>query len=185
MKVRRKKINLEGKKVNQMPGRCPICSHTLTVTRLQCGQCGTGIDGAFGLGRLQALTPEQVQFVEVFLKNKGKLKDVQDELDISYPTVVSRLNEIVRAMGYDVDEGDMSDVDRYEYYEAQVLKPQGGAPPHPAHPMHPAPPSPRIVPPPPPPVRSPRLSPEQRQKILDDIASGAISAAEAMEKLNG
>jgi hypothetical protein len=171
-----------------MPGRCPICSNTLTVTRLQCGQCGTGIDGAFGLGRLQALTPEQVQFVEVFLKNKGKLKDVQDELDMSYPTVVARLNEVVRAMGYDVDDSDMSDVDRYEFYEAQVLKPQGGTPPHPVHPMHPmhpAPPAPRVPAPPAPPMpRSPRLSPEQRQQILDDLASGKISAAEALEKLN-
>ena len=90
--------------MNPMPGRCPVCNNTLTVTRLQCGHCGTGIDGAFTLGRLQSLTAEQVRFVEVFIKSRGKIKDMEDELGISYPTVVSRLNDVVRAMGYDINE---------------------------------------------------------------------------------
>lgn len=183
-------MQVEVKKVNPLPGRCPVCSNSLSVTRLQCGQCGTGIDGHFGLGRLQALTPEQVQFVEVFMKCKGKIKDVQDELEVSYPTVVARLNEVVRAMGFEVDESDMSEVDQYEYYEAQVLTPQGGTPVHPPHPAHPprpiAPhaPAPMVLPRPQAP-RAPRLSPEKRQQILDDLAAGKISAAEALEKLNG
>src|SRR3954449_1122488 len=110
--------------MNPMPGLCPVCRNTLAVTRMQCGQCGTGIDGLFGIGRLQALTPEQVQFVEIFIKNRGKIKDVERELDISYPTVVARLNEVVSAMGYEVNESDLSEVDQYEYYQAQVIKPQ-------------------------------------------------------------
>src|SRR5438128_841398 len=114
--------------MNSMPGKCPVCSNTLNVTRLQCGQCGTAIEGLFGLGRLQALNREQVQFVETFLKCKGKIKDVEDELGISYPTVVARLNEVVRAMGYDVDESDLSEVDRFEFYQAQIINPQPGAP---------------------------------------------------------
>ncbi len=168
--------------MNQMPGKCPICNSTLTVTRLQCGTCGTGIDGAFGLGRLQALTPEQVAFVEVFMKCKGKIKDVEDELEISYPTVVARLNEVVKAMGYDVNDSELSEVDQYEYYEAQVLKPQMPRMPAPPAPTVPAPPIPAIPPTSPTP---PRMSAEQRQKILDDLAAGKISAAEAMKKIYG
>ena len=165
--------------MNQLPGKCPICSSTLTVTRLQCGTCGTGIDGSFGLGRLQALTPEQVRFVEAFLKCKGKIKDVEDELGISYPTVVARLNEVVRAMGYEVGDSEMSEVDQYEFYEAQVIKPQMPTIPAPHMPAPPAPPAPPM------PATPPRMTADQKQKILDDLAAGKISAAEAMKKIYG
>ncbi len=172
--------------MNPLPGRCPVCANALTVTRLQCGHCGTGIDGAFGLGRLQALTAEQVQFVETFMKCKGKIKDVEGELGISYPTVVARLNEVVRAMGFEVDEGDLSDVDQYEYYQARVLNPQ--MPPRPSipSPIVPAPPAPLAPPVPPtmPTAGSSKANSERRQQILDDLAEGKISASEALEKIN-
>jgi hypothetical protein len=152
----------------------------MTVTRLQCGACGTGIDGTFGLGRLQSLTPEQVRFVEVFMKCKGKIKDVEDDLNISYPTVVARLNEVVKAMGYEISDAEMSEVDQYEIYEAQVLQPRRPMmpPPDPPRPMAPAP----NVPAPPAP---PKMTAEQRQKILDDLAAGKISAQDAMKKIYG
>src|SRR4029453_7958087 len=151
--------------MNPMPGKCPVCNNTLTVTRLQCGQCGTGIDGSFHLGRLQSLTAEQIQFVEVFVKDRGKIKEVEAELGISSPTVVGRLNDLVRAMGYDVDDSELSEVDQFEYYKAQAIKRSGiQASRAPAPSMPPAPP----VPP------APKLSLEKRQQILDDLAEGKI-----------
>jgi len=50
------------------------------------------------MDRLSQLIPEQRYFVEVFLLCEGKLNCVQDELGISYPTVRSRLDEIIRAL---------------------------------------------------------------------------------------
>ncbi|MGH2442518.1 MAG: DUF2089 domain-containing protein [Chloroflexota bacterium] len=80
-------------------GRCPICSGELAVSRLHCQSCGTNIEGSFSLGPLQRLSQEQIQFVEAFVRNRGSLKDIGSELGISYPTVNSRLNEILMAMG--------------------------------------------------------------------------------------
>ncbi len=161
--------------MNPLPTRCPVCSNTLNVTRLQCGQCGTAIDGLFALSKLLALTPDQVKFVETFIKCRGKIKDMEAELGISYPTVVARLNEVVQAMGYEVPEEDLSDVDQYEFYQAQVLNPQVGAPRPPTGPTPP-------VTPPTPPI-PPRLTQEQRQQIMDDLSAGKITAAEALQKL--
>lgn len=174
--------------MNPLPGRCPVCSNPLSVTRLQCGNCGTGIDGQFGLGRLQALSPEQVQFVEVFMKCKGKIKDVEGELGISYPTVVSRLNDVVRAMGYEVSDSEVSEVDQFEYYQAQALNPQGGprsamSPMPPISPIAPVSPIAPHMPTPPSPLAS-RNKNEHRQQVLDDLSAGKISAAEALERLN-
>lgn len=81
-------------------GRCPICHDELMVTRLQCRTCGTGVDGTFSLGPLQRLSAEQIQFVEAFVRNRGSLKDVGGELNMSYPTVNNRLNDILMTMGY-------------------------------------------------------------------------------------
>lgn len=175
--------------MNPMPGRCPVCNNTMHVTRLQCGQCGTGIDGTFALGRLQALTAEQVQFVETFLRNKGKIKDVEAELGISYPTVVARLNDVIRAMGFDAEAVELSDVDQYEFYEARVINPNIGPtklvpPTQPISPIAPVAPTRPTMPTAPTPPK-PRLTPEQRQQVLDDLAAGKLTMSEAMTKLNG
>jgi hypothetical protein len=81
-------------------GRCPICQGELTVARLHCRSCGTTIDGSFSLGPLQRLRQEQIHFVEAFIRNRGSLKDLGAELNMSYPTVNSRLNDILLTMGY-------------------------------------------------------------------------------------
>ena len=81
-------------------GRCPVCGGELVVTRLHCPACETGIDGHFRLGRFQRLAPDQLAFVEVFVKNRGIIKEVEAELGISYPTVRARLDDALRAMGF-------------------------------------------------------------------------------------
>ena len=88
--------------MHPIPTQCPVCGDELRVTRLHCDGCGTALEGVFALGRWLRLSREQLGFAETFLKCRGKIKDVEDELGISYPTVVSRLNELIAAMGYDV-----------------------------------------------------------------------------------
>jgi hypothetical protein len=88
--------------MHPVPTQCPVCGDELRVTRLHCDGCGTAIEGVFALGRWLRLNREQLNFAEVFIKRRGKIKDVEDELGISYPTVVARLNELIAAMGYDV-----------------------------------------------------------------------------------
>src|SRR5579884_2060722 len=84
----------------QVIGRCPICHDQLHVARLECATCGTSIEGDFSLGPLQRLSQEQIQFVEAFIRARGSLKDVGAELNMSYPTVNSRLNDILITLGY-------------------------------------------------------------------------------------
>ena len=83
-------------------GQCPVCDGELEVTRLHCRACGTSIEGQFALGRFHGLSREQLQFAELFIKNRGNIKDMERELGISYPTVRGRLDALIRALGYDV-----------------------------------------------------------------------------------
>jgi hypothetical protein len=83
-------------------GTCPVCGEVLTITRLHCANCDTTIEGRFYTGRLAQLTPEQLQFAETFLQCEGKIKAVEEKLGISYPTVRSRLRDVITAMGYEM-----------------------------------------------------------------------------------
>jgi len=84
--------------------QCPICHDDLIVTRLHCRNCDTTLEGYFELGRLYQLTPEQLSFVETFIRCEGKITRVEQELGISYPTVRSRLHDVIRGLGYEVGE---------------------------------------------------------------------------------
>lgn len=90
--------------MNSVIGQCPICNNTLHVTRLHCRNCDTSIEGHFSLGRLYQLSPEQLNFVEVFMKCEGKINRVEQEIGLSYPAVRSRLTEVIKAMGFEVGE---------------------------------------------------------------------------------
>lgn len=83
----------------QAPSNCPVCETSLRIARLECDACKTAIEGDFDRGRLGRLSKEQLSFVEVFLECRGKIKDVEQRLGLSYPTVVSRLEQVVEAMG--------------------------------------------------------------------------------------
>lgn len=85
-------------------GRCPACGSELEVTRLQCFNCDTAIEGRFETCKFCLLTRDQKDFVEIFLRSRGNIKEVERELGISYPTVRSRLDHVIRALGYDVEE---------------------------------------------------------------------------------
>ncbi|MEQ8175684.1 MAG: DUF2089 domain-containing protein [Syntrophomonadaceae bacterium] len=77
-----------------------MCNQELTVSRLSCPQCKTSLDGEFSTCRFCQLPSEQVEFVEVFIKCRGNIKEVEKELGISYPTVRNRLEGVIQALGF-------------------------------------------------------------------------------------
>ena len=85
---------------------CPVCSGELAVTRLHCRSCGTTLEGEFSVGRFGRLTKEQLVLLESFLRSRGNLRDMERELGISYPTVRSRVEALVRALGFGPRDGD-------------------------------------------------------------------------------
>ena len=85
-------------------GSCPVCGDTLAVTRLHCRSCDSALEGQFSLGRFYQLSPDQLAFVETFIRCEGKLTRLQQDLGISYPTARSRLTAVIRALGYEVQD---------------------------------------------------------------------------------
>lgn len=52
----------------------------------------------FDLGEFDLLRNEQYEFLISFLKNRGNLKDVQTEMQISYPTAKKKLDDLLDAL---------------------------------------------------------------------------------------
>lgn len=86
-----------------MVSRCPICEDKMDVTKLHCNTCGTSLEGRFTPCKFCQLSSEQREFIEVFLASRGNIKEVERFLGISYPTVRSRLDTVIEALGYRVE----------------------------------------------------------------------------------
>ncbi|WP_104372017.1 DUF2089 domain-containing protein [Desulfocucumis palustris] len=80
--------------------QCPVCNAKLTVTKLTCKKCNTVIENDFELSKFSYLTMDQLNFAEVFIKCRGNIKDVEKELGISYPTVRSKIENLIVSLGY-------------------------------------------------------------------------------------
>ena len=91
--------------MNQAITQCPICQSNLEIVKLYCRSCDTTIEGHFQHATpFQQLTAEQLSFMVTFVRNEGKINRVGEELGMSYPTVRSRLHDLIRALGYEVGE---------------------------------------------------------------------------------
>lgn len=88
----------------KIPHQCPVCDHEMKISKLTCTYCPTKIEGEFRSCKFCRLPQEQLIFVEAFLKCRGNIKEVEKELGISYPTVRSRLDSVIEALGYGVDK---------------------------------------------------------------------------------
>lgn len=83
------------------PARCPVCQSELEIARLHCSTCDTSIEGRFSGGPIAHLTPEHLDFIITFVRCEGKINRMEQELDLSYPTIRNRLHEVIRALGYE------------------------------------------------------------------------------------
>lgn len=81
-------------------GQCPICRGALEITEVFCNSCKSTIKGHFKPCKFCTLSQEHKEFAEVFIKNRGNIKEIEKELSISYPTVKGKLDSLITALGY-------------------------------------------------------------------------------------
>ncbi len=79
--------------------RCPVCDSELTVTRLKCASCDTVIENNFRLSKFDYLSEELLH--RDLSPLPRRFEEVEKELGISYPTVRSKLDAVIKKLGYD------------------------------------------------------------------------------------
>ena len=87
-----------------MPTHCPVTGEALEVTRLLGPTSGVVIEGRFAPNEFALLPREHVEFLRLFVKVRGNLKEVERMMGVSYPTVRLRFDNLLKALGYEVDD---------------------------------------------------------------------------------
>jgi hypothetical protein len=73
---------------------------------LYCPHCDISIEGQFqpdatSSGPFAQLSADQMQFLLAFIRCEGRFNRMEEELNLSYPTLRNRFNEILRTMGFE------------------------------------------------------------------------------------
>ena len=68
-----------------LPKQCPLTGGEIVVTRFYCPDADVSVEGRFAVEQppFAQLAPEQLKFVEVFVRNEGKLSRMEEELGLS------------------------------------------------------------------------------------------------------
>jgi len=106
--------------MHRLPNECPVCGGEFIISQVQCRECDSVIRGRFHSGQFSQLSEEQLAFVELFVRNEGKITRMESELGLSYPTIRNRLHEVIRSLGYQPGEDEFSGLSEEE--RKQVLE---------------------------------------------------------------
>lgn len=77
--------------------KCPACGADMYLSTLKCSNCGIEIKGDFEMPNGDSsfnLSQDDFDFLKVFLKHEGNFTKVQEELNIGYFSVKSKIKDI-------------------------------------------------------------------------------------------
>jgi hypothetical protein len=77
---------------------CPYCGLAMAVTQMACGGCHVTVTADFPMSRIAGLPIEHQRFIEMFLLAGGNLKEIAEQVGVSYPTIRSRLDKVIEAL---------------------------------------------------------------------------------------
>ena len=89
--------------MNKLLTQCPMCQSDLEVTGLYCPHCDTSIQGHFAptANPFNVLNQEQMHFLMTFIRCEGRFNRMEEELNLSYPTLRNRLQDILSLLGFE------------------------------------------------------------------------------------
>ena len=77
------------------PTVCPSCGGELKVHSLHCNDCDTTISGEYKVPPILRLRSDEQEFITNFIKCSGSLKQMANDMGLSYPTVRNILDDII------------------------------------------------------------------------------------------
>ena len=84
--------------MNKLISKCLACHGALQITTLRCPDCGMELRNVFDISAFDLLDSDQLEFLTAFLRNRGNMKEVQSDMQISYPTAKKKLDNLLEAL---------------------------------------------------------------------------------------
>ena len=95
--------------IKPLPIPFPGVDEPPVVTALEFPEAGIQVAGRFRLNEFATLNPDNLEFLRLYIKVRGNLKEVERILGVSYPTVRARFDALLRAVGYEPENPDPPD----------------------------------------------------------------------------
>ena len=92
------------------PSICPVCKGKMHIEVLRCSNCNSKLEGNFEMNEFASLSNKHIEFLRLYLINRGNLSKVSELLKISYPTTLNKFNELLSSLGYSTKELDEEDI---------------------------------------------------------------------------
>jgi hypothetical protein len=69
---------------------------------MSCQRCRIAVAADFPMSRLGRLPVEHQRFIEMFVLAGGNLKEIAEQVGVSYPTIRSRLDKVIETLRADI-----------------------------------------------------------------------------------
>ena len=104
-----------------------ILKGPIQIERVKCVSTGFSVEGPFTTPALYQIDSDNLHLVELLVIHGGNLKKVAEELDISYPTLKNRLDNIADIIRADHKNADRKRMEILEGIEKGRITPESAA----------------------------------------------------------
>lgn len=111
----------------KVPSICPVCGGDLRVEVVKCRHCNTTLQNQFGFSVFEKLNDEQTEFVLMFLKYEGSIKEMEKQFKVSYPTIKSRLQDIKKILNLNEGKTTISNMEILDMLSRGEITPEQAA----------------------------------------------------------
>jgi hypothetical protein len=70
---------------------------------LSCTKCETNVVGLYEINPFLRLSDASLHFLEVFIRNRGNVKEMERETGESYWIIRRRLDEVIGELGFEIE----------------------------------------------------------------------------------
>ena len=106
-------VVIEVNEMSKLISKCPNCQHNMNISVLRCPECGLEMKNDFSFSPFDQLNSDDYDFLLAFLRNRGNLKNLQNEMGISYLNARKKLDDLLFSLG--IQETTVSNISKEEY----------------------------------------------------------------------
>jgi len=82
--------------MNKMISECPSCGEKMVMSELKCPHCDLRVKKDFPFCEFCQLSEDDYEFLKIFLRTQGRITDIEKILDLSYPTIKAKIDNLLK-----------------------------------------------------------------------------------------